>query len=193
MLMKATSWVRPIIQSFVNAENVSIAHLLYEQRLLEQSQPNPPLPNIGGQAFVVTDPNPAIAFSDIYMLLTTFSKTPLSFPTLPPAPMLLLSYFIEFYAYIQYRFLSWLLPELSKDLSQLQPALFAVSDVHCFADDSRARLEPQLGGLGYQAPITTLEGMCKQLVDWNRRAEEKVVSVPGILAPLSVSGEGGGC
>ncbi|KAJ5703959.1 3-beta hydroxysteroid dehydrogenase/isomerase [Penicillium malachiteum] len=41
-----------IMQSFVNAENVSIAHLLYEQRLIEQGQPSSFLPNIGGQSFV---------------------------------------------------------------------------------------------------------------------------------------------
>lgn len=124
------------------------------------------------------------------MLLTTLSKTPLSFPTLPPAPMLLLSYLLESYAYIQHRFLSAFLPPLSKDLNQLQPALFAVSDVHAFADDSRARLEPRLGGLGYSPPITTLHGMCKQLVDWNRRAEVRGVEVSMKKGALSVSQEG---
>lgn len=173
------TWLQPIIQSFVDAENVSIAHLLYEQRLLEQSQPGSSLPNTGGQAYVVTDPNPAIAFSDIYTLLTTLSATPLSFPVLQPGLLLLFSYLVEIYVVIQHKYLSWLLPRLTGDLAQTQPSLFAISDVFCFADDSRARMAPELGGLGYNPPITTLEGMCRQLVDWNRKVEAKEVGCEG--------------
>jgi nucleoside-diphosphate-sugar epimerase len=173
------TWVRPVIQSFVNAENVSIAHLLYEQRLLEQNQPGSTLPNIGGQAFVVTDPNPPISFSDIYTLLSTLSKTPVSFPTLQPAPLLVFSYFVELYCVIQHKYLPWLLPRLTGDLAQMQPSLFAISGLFCFADDSRARKPPERGGLGYEPPITTLEGMCKQLVDWNAKAEAKLVGAAG--------------
>ncbi|KAJ5122636.1 hypothetical protein N7448_003771 [Penicillium atrosanguineum] len=173
------TWVRPIIQSFVNAENVSIAHLLYEQRLLEQSHPGSTLPNIGGQAFVVTDPNPAIAFSDIYTLLTTLSKTPVEFPTLQPGLLLVFSYLVEFYCVVQHKYLPWLLPKLIGDLAQMQPSLFAISDIFCFADDSRARKTPEQGGLGYSPPINTLDGMCKQLVDWNTKAEAKLVDISG--------------
>jgi len=161
------------MQSFVNAENVSIAHLLYEQRLLEQSQPSSSLPNIGGQSFVVTDPNPPIAYSDIFNLITTLSKTPVSFPVLQPVSLLLISYIVEFYVYIQDVYLPWLLPRLTGDIVQIQPALFTISDVFCIADDSRAKKSPHEGGLGYHPPITTLEGMCKQLVDWNTKAEAK--------------------
>lgn len=183
------TWVRPVIQSFVNAENVSIAHLLYEQRLLEQSQSGSTLPNIGGQAFVVTDPNPAISFSDIYTLLSTLSKTPVSFPTLQPAPLLVFSYLVEFYCVIQHKYLPWLLPRLTGDLAQMQPSLFAISDVFCLADDSRARKAPEHGGLGYEPPINTLEGMCKQLVDWNAKAEAKLVGVAG-KSTVEITGNG---
>ncbi|KAF3394494.1 3 beta-hydroxysteroid dehydrogenase/Delta 5--_4-isomerase [Penicillium rolfsii] len=167
------TWVRPVIQSFVNAENVSLAHLLYEARLLEQSNPQSTLPNIGGQSFVVTDPNPAISFNDIYTLLSTLSKTPVSFPTVQPLPFLLLSYLVEGYAYIQTALLPWLLPQVTGEILQIQPALFAITDVFCIADDERARKAPEEGGLGYQPVITTLEGMCRQLVDWNEKADAK--------------------
>jgi len=183
------TWVRPVIQSFVNAENVSIAHLLYEQRLLEQSQPGSTLPNIGGQAFVVTDPNPAISFNDVYTLLSTLSKTPVSFPTMQPALLLVFSHLVELYCVIQHKYLSWLLPRLTGDLAQMQPSLFAISDVFCFADDSRARKAPEQGGLGYKPPITTLEGMCKQLVDWNAKAEAKLVGVSGKNV-VGITGDG---
>ncbi|KAJ5157415.1 uncharacterized protein N7482_008515 [Penicillium canariense] len=170
------TWLAPVIQSFVNAENVSLAHLLYEQRLLEQSQPSSNLPNTGGQAFVVTDPNPAISFGDIYTLLDTLAKTPVSFPTLQPAPLLLLAYLVEAYVYVQHALLPWLLPRLTGDVVQIQPSLFAISDVFCVADDSRARRAPEEGGLGYRPEITTLQGMCKQLVDWNAKADAKAVA-----------------
>lgn len=181
-----------MIQSFVNAENVSIAHLFYEKCLLEQSQPGSTLPNTGGQAFTVTDPNPAIAFDDIYTLQTTLSKTPISFPNVPALPILLLAHLIELYALVQYRYLPELLPRLSPDLAQLQPALFSVASIHCIADDSRARKSPQLGGLGYSAPLTTLDAMCKELIEWNRRADGKRVAVAGKVGPVSVSEEGVG-
>lgn len=173
------TWVEPVIQSFVNAENVSVAHLLYEKCLLDQSEPGSSLPDIGGQAFVVTDPNPAISFSDIYTLLGTLSATPVSFPVIQPVVLLLFSYLVEMYAVLQHKYLFWLLPGLTGGLAQMQPSLFAISDVFCFADDGRARRRPVDGGLGFNPPITTLEGMCKQLVDWNRRVENRKDGVGG--------------
>ncbi|KAJ5613910.1 hypothetical protein N7528_007564 [Penicillium herquei] len=123
-----------------------------------------------GQSFVVTDPNPPIAYTHIFALMRTLSETPVSFPVLQPVVILLLSYVIEFYIYVQHAYLPWLLPKLTGDIVQIQPGLFSISDVFCIADDSRARKSPREGGLGYCAPITTLEGMCKQLVDWNAKA-----------------------
>ncbi|KAJ5215084.1 hypothetical protein N7468_010763 [Penicillium chermesinum] len=184
------TWVRPIVHSFVNAENVSIAHLLYEQRLVEQSQPGTTAPDIGGQAFVVTDPNPAIAFGDIYTLLGKLSKTPVSFPTVEPILMLLLGYVIEFYSFIQHAYLPWLLPKITGDLAQVQPALFAITDVHVLADDTRARLPPHKGGLGYNPPLTTLDGMCKQLLDWNQKAGGDPSPVEQHPGPLMLTESG---
>ncbi|CDM33293.1 hypothetical protein DTO013E5_9124 [Penicillium roqueforti] len=186
------TWARPILQSFVHAENVSIAHLLYEQRLIQQSEPGSQLPNTGGQAFTVSDPNPAIAFNDLYTLLTTLSKTPLSFPEVQPLPLLVMAYFIEMYTFLQFRYLSWL-PRLSGDIGQLQPSLFSIINVHVFADDSRAKLAPEMGGLGYNPPLNTLEGLCRRLVDWNTKAEREGVEVMGKkirLGPVQVSGDG---
>ncbi|KAJ5083661.1 hypothetical protein N7456_013088 [Penicillium angulare] len=191
-LRRGTSptWLYNVIQSFVNAENVSIAHLLYEQRLLEQSQPGSTLPNIGGEAFVVTDPNPAISFGDLYTLLCTLSKTPVHFPKIQPVQMLVLSHILEVYSYIQFKYLPWLLPAIKGDLAQIQPSLFSISDVFAIADDSRARKSPEQGGLGYNPPLTTIEAMCKQLLDWNEKADAKKVFVEEKVGPLRVTEEG---
>ena len=92
----------------------------------------------------------------------------MNFTYVSAVPLFLMSYAVESYALIHYRYLSWLLPPLSWDLAQLQPALFSVSNVHTIADDSRARLKPEQGGLGYSAPVNTLDGMCKEVESWNR-------------------------
>jgi len=136
----------------------------------------------------VTDPNPAIAFSDIYTLLETLSKTPVSFPTIPPAPLFLLSYMVELYSVIQFKYLPWLLPKIKGDLNQVQPSLFSISDVYCVADDARARKAPELGGLGYNPPLTTLEGMSKEVLDWNSKAGK--TSPVDKVGPVAVKEEG---
>ncbi|CAG8134601.1 unnamed protein product [Penicillium olsonii] len=189
----APTWAAPIIQSFVHAENVSLAHLLYEQRLIQQSEPGSSLPNTGGQSFIVSDPNPAISFGDLYKVLTTLSTTPVEFPELQPAPFLLFSYVVEAYYYLRCKI--GVLPRLSHDLEQLQPSLFGILNVHVFADDSRARLAPEDGGLGYNPPLTTLEGLCRRLVDWNQKAQTEGVYVKGkkiVLGPIKVSEDGVG-
>ncbi|KAL3493093.1 hypothetical protein BJX62DRAFT_90594 [Aspergillus germanicus] len=168
----APTWLSPTIQNFVNAENVSIAHLLYEQRLIEHTANPTSLPNIGGSAYTVTDPNPAITFGDMYLLLSTLATTPIRFPSIPPLPMLLLSHVFEWYILLRHFYLPWL-PQPTNEMNQLQPALFAVSNPHVVIDDSRARLAPEQGGLGYEPPLTSLEGLCKQLEHWNRLAAER--------------------
>ncbi|KAJ5948593.1 hypothetical protein N7454_001900 [Penicillium verhagenii] len=186
----APTWLSHIIQSFVNAENVSIAHLLYEQRLIEQSTPGSTLPNIGGQAFVVTDPNPAISFGDLYTLLSTLAKTPIAFPIVQPIYLFILAHFIELYCFVQHKYLSWLLPKVTGDLAQVQPSLFAISDVCIVADDARARKSPEAGGLGYNPPINTLDGMCKEVLHWNKNAIAKGIVVDEKVGPLRVTENG---
>lgn len=160
----APTWLPHILQNLVYAENVSVAHLLYEQRLLDKSTPD-----IGGKAFCVTDPNPPITFGDLYTLIPALSKVPIGFTYVSPVMMLLASHVIELYVILQHRYLPWILPKLKGDLAELQPALFAISTVNAVFSDARARKRPEDGGLGYRAPYTTMEGMCKQLLDWNRR------------------------
>ena len=53
------------------------------------------------------------------------------------------------------------LPAITGSLYNLQPALFALISVHLIFDDSRARLPPEKGGLGYSGAWTTLEGLHK--------------------------------
>jgi hypothetical protein len=93
--------------------------------------------------------------------------------------MLVMAYFVEIYTYLQYKYLSWILPSLSGDIGQLQPSLFSIINIHVFADDSRAKLAPELCGLGYTPPLSTLDGLCRLLVDWNTKAEKEDAEVMG--------------
>jgi len=159
------TWIQNSIQTQVYVENVSIAHLLFEQRLMEDQAASQD--NFGGKAFILTDPNPAPAFGDIYDLLTITTNGETRFPKLPPLPLLLMSYVFEFYHLSRYRlitalpFLKAVIPPLGTDIVNFQPPLFSTSCCHHFFDDSLARSSPEQGGLGYKAPFTTMMGLCK--------------------------------
>jgi hypothetical protein len=85
--------------------------------------------------------------------------------------MLLVAHILEFYYLIRHYFLSfspliasWV-PSIGSDLINLQPSLFALVMVHLIFDDSRARLAPEKGGLGYRGAWTTLEGLYKTAIE----------------------------
>jgi hypothetical protein len=57
--------------------------------------------------------------------------------------------------------LGHLVPRLKGDLVNLQTSIFSLTMTHLIFDDSRARLPPNQGGLGYNAQLTTLQGMVR--------------------------------
>lgn len=161
------TWSSNIVQSFCYVENCALAHLCYEQRLAELLAGGMN-PDIGGQAFVITDPGPVPTYGDMYITMETLTDGECHFPNLPPTLMLLIAYMIEIY----YRGRFWLislgyksitekLPPLNGDVVNLQPSLFALTMVHLIFDDSRARLPPEKGGLGYKGAWTSLQGLYK--------------------------------
>ncbi|TID17134.1 putative dehydrogenase-like protein [Venturia nashicola] len=163
-LSKIPTWVPHVVQNFVYSKNVSISHLQLEAALLSRS------PKAAGKAYIITDPNPAIAFGDIYKIISTISVSPCEVQLVPPLPMLLFSYLIEAYSLAQHAFpsvIGKLLPKLPPDIAQLQPTLFTVASCHVIADDGDARKSVEEGGLGYKGIYTTLEGMCMQVRAWN--------------------------
>ena len=174
------SWASNFVQSFCYVENCVLAHLCYEQRLLDLLRGGTN-PDIGGQSFVITDAGPAPMYGDVYRAMETLTDGECRFPSLPPTPMLLVAYMIELY----YRGRMWLisegyksiadmLPAVHGDLVNLQPALFSLTTVHVIFDDSRARLRPEKGGLGYKGPWTTFQGLHKTI-----REHQKGMARPG--------------
>ncbi|KAK7042387.1 3-beta hydroxysteroid dehydrogenase isomerase family [Favolaschia claudopus] len=190
------TWMNSIVQNFVYVENCAVAHLLYEQRLLDLANGSKN-PDIGGETFVIADPGPPPTYGDVYLLLSTLDGET-TFPTVSPTLMLLISYLISSY----YLSRSWLLaagysiahklPNLTSDIVNLQPSLFNLVNVHLIFNDSRARLPPEKGGLGYKGAWTTYEGLHKTVVEHKlgaMRSEQRSASA-GIGMGFSSWGSG---
>jgi hypothetical protein len=84
-------------------------------------------------------------------------------------------------------FFALLVPPIAGDLINLQPSLFELIMVHLFFDDSRARLPPEEGGLGYRGRWTTLEGLCK-LVDEFQRSTGALLSEDTVVDNSATAG-----
>lgn len=176
------SWIQNTMHSFSYVENCALAHLLYEQRLINLQAQNGDgqLPDIGGRSFVIADPGPTPTYGDAYTILETLTDGDCHFQELSPTAMFLLCKVIAFYYVNQQRLSSFLstsssplvssllhpivtrlLPPLQGDIINLQPPLFYLTSVHLIFDDSRARLSPDSGGLGFEGVWTTYEGLYK--------------------------------
>ncbi|KAH9477846.1 3beta-hydroxysteroid-dehydrogenase/decarboxylase isoform 1 [Psilocybe cubensis] len=160
------SWAKTIFSSFSYVENCAVAHLCYEARLIEL-QNGGRNPDIGGQAFCIADPGPIPTYGDAYTTLEVLSDGECTFPVLSASAMLAVAHIIEAYVRLQYALASsgWmlgkLLPVITGPIVNLQPSVFYLTAVHLIFDDSRARLPPEKGGLGYTGTWTTIEGLHK--------------------------------
>lgn len=152
-----------ITMQLVSAQNVSLAHLLFEARIRSH--------DLGGRAYAVSDSSPPIRYGDLYRFLevATHPATPIKFPVIPIVPVVLLSYLVEAYCTVQRRHLRFL-PEVGGDLLMVQPALFNYSTINVVYDDSKARRELGYTGTG------TLEGLSRQVMEWNDEVEAKLAA-----------------
>ncbi|KAM5356454.1 hypothetical protein ACJ41O_003100 [Fusarium nematophilum] len=164
------TWVPHIVQSFVHGANVAVAHLGHEAVLVAGGSAAPQ----AGRPFVVTDPNPPISYSDLYTAISTLSVHPFRTVVLPPVLILGLSYAVEWCLVLPHRFpiLRRLLPEIKGDLRQLQPGIFSIC-THLVGSDAEARKPVDKGGLGYEAVLTTMQGMVLEILEWNREHRDE--------------------
>ncbi|CCM04005.1 uncharacterized protein FIBRA_06162 [Fibroporia radiculosa] len=168
------SWIQTMIQSLIYAENCSLAHLCYEARLIELQQGSKN-PDIGGQAFCVADAGPPPLYGEVYDAVTQVSKGQTEFMYLSFTAMLALAQLVEWYYLARYfllqsrfAFLGRIMPPVTGDIVFLQPSMWALTGIHLWFNDSRARLAPEKGGLGYNGDITTMEGVCKSVIEHQR-------------------------
>ncbi len=175
------SWIFDIMHSFIYVESCSVAHLRYEQRLIEL-QHGSSNPDIGGQSFIVADAGAPPTYGEIYQGMNLLTNGEITFMRLSPTAMLILAFLIEAYYLARHALLrarppiSWLarlVPALGGDIMFLQPSMWSLTQVHLIFDDSRARKSAEEGGLGYNGHVTTLQGMCKTLVE-HRKTGGKV-------------------
>ncbi|KAK4170459.1 hypothetical protein QBC43DRAFT_348935 [Cladorrhinum sp. PSN259] len=167
------TWASHTVQSFVHGINVAIAHLQFEAVLASSCSSSPDdltssMPPQAGRPFVVTDPNPPIAYSDLYRAVGTLSSTPFRTVPLNPILMVLLSYPTEWYSLLlaRYPFLRKVLPNLHGDLKHLKPGVFSIC-THLIASNDTAGRPVSDGGLGYTGVLTTLQGMVQEILEWN--------------------------
>ncbi|KAF5318677.1 hypothetical protein D9619_010918 [Psilocybe cf. subviscida] len=166
------TWISNVVQSFVYVENCVAAHLCYEARLMALQAGDPAQPDIGGQAFCIADPGPTPTYGDVYVTLATLTKGECHFPEFSATAMLLFAHGVEAYYRARHALATrWnfadFLPEIKGDIINLQPSLFALTSVHLIFDDTRARLPPEKGGLGYTGTWTTLEGLHKTFEEYD--------------------------
>ncbi|KAF4553761.1 URM1-like protein [Elsinoe fawcettii] len=164
------TWVSHIVQSFVHAENVAVAHLHHEAVLAEKDASAPQT----GRPYVVTDPNPPITYNDLYTAIKVLSRFPFETVQLPPGLMLLISYLVEWYCLLPFHLpiLGNILPSITSDLKLLQPGLFSIC-THAVGIDTEARKPVAEGGLGYEGLLTTMEGMTLEILDYNRDHQDE--------------------
>lgn len=164
------SWVESIAQSFIHGINCALAHLQLEAILAHPDSFAGPQ---AGRPFCVTDPGPPIYYGDMYHAMVALVVTPFRIVRVPPLPMLLVSYAIEFYNLLPARIpaLQKVLPRLPGGSAHLQPGLFSIC-THLLIDMSQAQKAVGEGGLGYRGVVTTMEGMCQEILDWNKEQED---------------------
>ncbi|OTA97477.1 hypothetical protein M434DRAFT_391938 [Hypoxylon sp. CO27-5] len=162
------SWMRNVVQNFVTAGHVSLAHLLFEAALLRDGDGGEKMPKCAGRPFTVTDAGPPPMFDDFYKLLkTTVETPPIKVVYLQPAVMLVLAHIVEFFDLAsRLPVLEWIVPRPKGDLAILQPAVFSAG-THYLATDAAAQRSVDEGGIGYRPIHNTMEGMCQQVLDWN--------------------------
>jgi len=169
------TWIPNIVQHFIAAENCSLAHLCYEQRLVELGRGGKN-PDIGGKSFIVTDAGPPIPYSDCYRTIEVLTEGTVKFRILSSSLMLIFAHVLQAY-HLTTHFLSQssnvllraagaFLPKLSTPIIHLQPPMWELTNVHLIFDSSNARARPESGGLGYEPLWTSLEGMCQVLLDY---------------------------
>ncbi|KAG5219963.1 3-beta hydroxysteroid dehydrogenase isomerase family [Salix suchowensis] len=95
------TWVQNTLQSFVYVENCALAHLCYEQRLIELSNGSCN-PDIGGQVFHIADPGAPPTYGDVYTTLEVLTDGETYFPEFSPTVMLFIAHMIELYYLVQY-------------------------------------------------------------------------------------------
>lgn len=158
----AQSWMFNIVQNFVHGGHISLGHLEFEAALMRKE-----MPKCAGRPFIITDDGPPPTYGDMYHLCKLTAETPVKLTSLPPAPFLIIAHIVELVAMASRTpILKLIFPEPKGTLAILQPGVFHAA-LNYVATDAAARRSVEQGGLGFQPIVTSMEGMCSQVAEWN--------------------------
>jgi len=117
--------------------------LHHEAALLRPDSPQ------AGRPYVITDPNPPVAYNHMYTAIRTLSIHPFMVLPLPPALMLLLAHANEWWSVLPYKFpiLKGIIPAVGGDARYLKPGLFSIC-THLVATNEESARPVSEGGLG---------------------------------------------
>ncbi|KAH8668932.1 hypothetical protein BX600DRAFT_510984 [Xylariales sp. PMI_506] len=157
------TWATHVCQNFVHGVNVAAAHLQHEAVLAKGNSAQ------AGRPWVVTDPNPAVRYGDVYGAVQALSIHGLKLLKVQPVPLVLLSHVLEWYSLLPHRFpfLRAVAPPLTGDIRYMKPGLFSICTHILGSNDDISRPVAE-GGLGFRAVVTSLDGMVGQILEWNR-------------------------
>jgi hypothetical protein len=137
-------------------ENCSIGHLCAETALLA------PNSRSGGHAFQICDPNPPIAYGDMYRALHLLSAGRCRFPFLHAGLIFAVAHVLEAYHLLRSSVLS-ILPRLSGDLQRLP------------GTEERSGRRPRISRSVYITPGHRLDGYAARRgkKEWGRKEKER--------------------
>ncbi|KAF5006543.1 hypothetical protein FDECE_7085 [Fusarium decemcellulare] len=162
----AYTFSAPWVQHWTSDGNAALAHMQCEAALLGEHTSR-----VAGRPYLVRDKGPPLRFEDMYSVLSATSITGFVVRYPPPVVLLLVAYAVEAYVVLVNRF-PWLqrfLAEPRGPVSMLQPGTFT-STVSLVLDDSLSKKAPEDSGIGYEPACTSVEGICAQVVKWNKWA-----------------------
>ena len=169
------------MQTFVHTDNVALAHLLYEQALISSPE------KVSGKKFLMTDPNPAITFGDVYRLLAVLNSfRPIEVPALPMIVLAQLIRMVSPWQGSQSLLSDGCFSKVPGMLSQLQPATLNICKLaSVFAQQRSSKGVWEMGAWGIRKGIyTTLEGMCTQMKAW-KDSQARRKGGDGILSNIA--------
>jgi nucleoside-diphosphate-sugar epimerase len=156
-------WIGEFATNYTHAMNVALGHLYLEEAILKRPDV------VGARSYSIADET--IRYGDFCNALSVLAKgpKPVTYPRVPPLPLLLLAYIIETYSLLRLRgSLANLLPPISGSVGLLQPATMQICTGHFIFDSEVAKKD-----LGYRPAMGALHAIAVTVKDWNENHAAK--------------------
>jgi hypothetical protein len=156
-------WIGEYATNYTHSMNVALGHLYLEDGMLNRPH------SVSGRSYSIADET--IRYGDFCYALSILAKgsKPITYPRVPPLPLLLLAYVIEAYSLLRLRgSLAKVLPPITGSVGLLQPATMQICTGHFVFDSEVAKKE-----LGYRPAMGALHAIAVTVKDWNENHAAK--------------------